>query len=403
MSGSNEAKAMHASVKRCASTIVHDVIQGDTESDARADVYVGMCGRALALAKAADAANSNGWFRDALGSTSSALLQQAEALIQHMHTRRKPTMWSGEAGIVAVSIYIKMLRGQHDSAVHLLHQLEQQANSALCLERGNCEPMGGKAGFMIAAMLAIESIEQPATVDLQLQALADSIVSDGQQLARQFGKEETCGLMYQWHGKEYLGAVHGIAGILTVLLEAERRSLITVTSKADVSKAINWLCSLQFDDGNFPSSLPSAYRNKLVQFCHGCPGVCFLLKIAMSQGYGSQKIVSHALARVSEGLDLRSAEVAERKESVGLCHGLAGNAYATFASGAASGFRLTTKACDLYSQLRCCPDRPSSLFEGSAGLLSLLADLYSCEDKQSMGFPAFTRIKTCQQCAEQCQ
>lgn len=35
------------------------------------------------------------------------------------------------------------------------------------------------------------------------------------------GREATipCPLMYTWHGKHYLGAAHGVAGIATVMLQ----------------------------------------------------------------------------------------------------------------------------------------------------------------------------------------
>ena len=35
-------------------------------------------------------------------------------------------------------------------------------------------------------------------------------------------------LMYTWHGKHYLGAAHGLAGIMTVLLQVHRGCTLRV-------------------------------------------------------------------------------------------------------------------------------------------------------------------------------
>ena len=77
------------------------------------------------------------------------------------------------------------------------------------------------------------------------------------------------GLRYAWHGKEYVGAAHGYAGILYLLLKAGCRDP-ALRALAD------WLRDLETREGNWPSSLPDA-RAKLVHFCHGAPGVVFAM------------------------------------------------------------------------------------------------------------------------------
>jgi hypothetical protein len=72
---------------------------------------------------------------------------------------------------------------------------------------------------------------------------------------------------WKWHGKTYLGAVHGLIGIITqiVLTNPQRYA-----PKMEADLAV--LLTYQYDGGNFPSSIP-ADRDRLVQICHGAPGV----------------------------------------------------------------------------------------------------------------------------------
>lgn len=72
---------------------------------------------------------------------------------------------------------------------------------------------------------------------------------------------------WKWHNKVYVGAVHGAFGIITqiVLTDPERYA-----PKVEAELAV--LLSYQFPEGNFPSSLPPGH-DRLVQVCHGAPGV----------------------------------------------------------------------------------------------------------------------------------
>jgi len=72
---------------------------------------------------------------------------------------------------------------------------------------------------------------------------------------------------WKWHGKAYLGAVHGAFGIITqiVLTNPDRYA-----PKVEAELAV--LLSYQFEEGNFPSSIPPGH-DRLVQVCHGAPGV----------------------------------------------------------------------------------------------------------------------------------
>ncbi|CAH0370429.1 unnamed protein product, partial [Pelagomonas calceolata] len=75
------------------------------------------------------------------------------------------------------------------------------------------------------------------------------------------------GLRYAWHGKEYVGAAHGYAGILYLLLKAGCRDP-ALRALAD------WLRDLETREGNWPSSLPATREARLVHFCHGAQKRC---------------------------------------------------------------------------------------------------------------------------------
>jgi Lanthionine synthetase C-like protein len=56
-------------------------------------------------------------------------------------------------------------------------------------------------------------------------------------------------LMYQYHGREYLGAAHGISAILFAMLDTELDDIDMI----DVRASIDAILDLQDESGNFPS------------------------------------------------------------------------------------------------------------------------------------------------------
>ena len=78
---------------------------------------------------------------------------------------------------------------------------------------------------------------------------------------------------WTWHGKFYIGAIHGTAGIFAQLF------LTMPDASLRYPHLLTWLSNLldtQLPSGNFPSSVDSP-RDELVQFCHGAPGVVLSL------------------------------------------------------------------------------------------------------------------------------
>lgn len=78
-------------------------------------------------------------------------------------------------------------------------------------------------------------------------------------------------LMYQWHGKHYLGAAHGLSGIMYILLQAAQY-LSKYELHELIRPTVDYLTKQRYESGNYMSSLGS-HTDKLVQWCHGAPGL----------------------------------------------------------------------------------------------------------------------------------
>jgi hypothetical protein len=110
--------------------------------------------------------------------------------------------------------------------------------------------------------------------------------------------------MWRFFGKAYLGAAHGVAGILTELLHhpqlletpmsryigtQEEGSEATV--KDWIWQTVQWL--IPFLHPNFPSSLDSM-REDLVQWCHGATGAVVLFAKVL-EVFGPDPTIQEAL------------------------------------------------------------------------------------------------------------
>jgi len=128
--------------------------------------------------------------------------------------------------------------------------------------------------------------------------------------------------------------------------------------------------------GNFKSSADSK-SDKLVQWCHGAPGVVPVL-LEFMEACSLHKEVEEVLNVVwTRGL---------LQKGCGVCHGIAGNAYSFLAAFKATGnFEHLNRAIAFAKVIldagfeKCCAkaDNPFSLFEGMSGTTMFLIDLLS--------------------------
>ncbi|KAI0062477.1 hypothetical protein BV25DRAFT_1899876 [Artomyces pyxidatus] len=266
-----------------------------------------------------------------------------------------------------------------------------------------CELLYGRAGLLYALLLlrgasgrappAARRSVSPLTSDRTIRRIAEDILHRGMTGARRFNRELSEGearpsLMWSWHGKRYLGGAHGVAGIMEVLLRTPTTLLMSY--KDAIAQTLDYLVSLQDEAGNWPAkavprrkaTLPE--ENELVQWCHGAPGILPLLATALTVSDVldlDAACIRRALARAAELIYRRGMLT----KGPGICHGVAGTASALFrAADALEAYPDQRKRylvgalhfLESYARgdVKGRPDRPWSLYEGSAGMCSVLQE-----------------------------
>ena len=92
-----------------------------------------------------------------------------------------------------------------------------------------------------------------------------------------------CPLMFEWHGKQYTGAAHGLAGILHILLHFS----LSLRETDEVSACLHYLIATRLPSGNYPSHVGST-DDRLVQWCHGAGGVAMVMAHAYEVRVGGR-------------------------------------------------------------------------------------------------------------------
>lgn len=92
------------------------------------------------------------------------------------------------------------------------------------------EVLYGHAGYLYA-LLWVGALVPGGLDENLVQHEVEVILDAGQRGGRADGHHST--IMFTWHGKHYLGAAHGLAGIITVLLQVAIGFAIS-------SKLITW-------------------------------------------------------------------------------------------------------------------------------------------------------------------
>lgn len=127
----------------------------------------------------------------------------------------------GNAGIYAVSAAISDLIRNMNALQQDLKDFEQGFEACKPInfsKNGSDELLVGRAGFLSGVYWLNETLTPKPFSGEAIIELCDSIVQSG----RQYSKAKRCTfpLMYQYHSTEYLGAAHGLSGILHMLLES---------------------------------------------------------------------------------------------------------------------------------------------------------------------------------------
>ncbi|KAF7597487.1 LanC-like protein 2 [Aspergillus hancockii] len=207
---------------------------------------------------------------------------------------------------------------------------------------GGDEFIYGRAGLLWSILnLRLQKFQGDAQKHLQrvfdaVPDLVDVIIDAGRQgrkdYIKEHGEEEALPLMWSWK-KFYLGAVHGITGILAVLLACRIEELNDGASRNYlpwIADTITGSCKICVaNNGHLPTRVPihssSHHSYPLVQICHGSPGILLLMACARRNPLVTkywEPVWDEAIYLATE----RTWNEGLLSKGGSLCHGIAGNA-----------------------------------------------------------------------------
>ncbi|KAJ7658958.1 hypothetical protein B0H17DRAFT_1096391 [Mycena rosella] len=225
-----------------------------------------------------------------------------------------------------------------------------------------CEVLYGRAGLLYALLRLrdasrratnakfnasesdLETTVSALSSDDTILLLVQSIIRRGEAGAAAYAAElagripAPPPLMWSWYGKRYIGAAHGVAGILHILLLCPAH--IIRPYMGSILRTVEWLIGCQDAHGNWPSAAPrlsdydgtTSSGKELVQWCHGASGVllllCTVLRCATPASPAAllEKVITSVQAAAA--LVYRHGLLAK---GIGLCHGVAGSVFALIA------------------------------------------------------------------------
>jgi len=154
---------------------------------------------------------------------------------------------------------------------------------------------------------------------------------------KQHGSEDAMPLMWSWIDTFYSpGLIHGITGILSVLLSTHLTRLeprLLEEHGEEIAGTITELCKISVKhNGQLPMAVPPWPSEKtrvspLVQICHGVPGLLMLLAFAGLNGPFAKRFYKSIWVEALHMASLRVWEQGILSKGGGLCHGIAGNAW----------------------------------------------------------------------------
>lgn len=261
------------------------------------------------------------------------------------------------------------------------------------------EILYGKAGLLYSLLLICKECKNFSfDIKTQISSIFVKLINEGLKANQKHNDNPV--LVYSFpKGRSrksyYLGAAHGLSGVLYILLKTMEmfeedlaKQIDLDYAKALIRNSLDFLLSQRFSSGNIASSIGSKHDD-LVQFCHGATGTIFCFieaeKFFQTNDY-AKPIKEQADVIWQRGLLLKG---------FGLCHGTSGSSYALNAVFKHFKDELyLKKALYLLSlgfneevlnilanfkvegrKVRGKPDRPDSLMEGDGGFLTVLCDL----------------------------
>jgi hypothetical protein len=253
---------------------------------------------------------------------------------------RKVTLLEGQPGPIMLLLWAGAILNDKDIVDSAWRDMQLICPRVLGMPREECEVLYGRCGFL-QALLACQEYQKFKNIDLirhdACKAIISQVYEEGLRVSQQT-KEESQGrlnfpLCWRWHGKIYLGAAHGVSGILyTLLLFHTQLQEISGGHGLDlVWRTVQYMVdNFSFASGNLQSSASTkssshfaSSRDRLVQWCHGAPGLVHLVCLCTRIYPTNVEWCLEAAERACEVIWERGL----LRKGLGLCHGISGSAY----------------------------------------------------------------------------
>ena len=122
------------------------------------------------------------------------------------------------------------------------------------------ELLYGRAGYLHCLLYLRQELGDAAVPTIIIRKVVEAILRSGAAMSR--ATKSRSPLMFAWHDKVYIGAAHGLAGILVTLLAA--RYCVTPAEMSEwVQPSVDYVLNMQMESGNFPSSKGSVVTSSL--------------------------------------------------------------------------------------------------------------------------------------------
>lgn len=165
------------------------------------------------------------------------------------------------------------------------------------------EVLQGRSGTLYLLRMISHWVPDGAPlVEESIKTVIKAILADGQD--------------WKWHGRRYLGAVHGDIGIVTQLV------LTSPSLAPQLEDKLAQVLDMQLPSGNWTSSDNSNERSLLVQFCHGAPGFILSLVAIRRHFPALQQKIDEVVEKARQCVWREGLLVKEPS----ICHGIFGNA-----------------------------------------------------------------------------
>ncbi|XP_013400405.1 lanC-like protein 3 [Lingula anatina] len=323
----------------------------------------------------------------------------------HRHRSRDPpvSFILGSAGVYVVGALLHKAMGDQQKAGDFVGKYADLALHCVPLNFLSCgsdELFVGRAGYLCGA-LTLHSKFGPVIPKEALHAVWKSIIQSGREYAKK--RKLKCPLMYAYYETEYLGAAHGLCSILQMLLSFPEFVKSDEAAAQDIKNSVDFLLSIKQPNGNYATAMDEvngSYQRpeseELVHWCHGAPGVVYL----MAKAYLTWREDKYFQACIDCG-ELTWQKGLLRK-GPGICHGVAGSGYVFLLL-----YRLTEDLKYIYraekfaefliseefTQKANTPDTPYSLYEGLAGTVCFLTDLLLPQHAEFPFFDVFSNYE----------